>query len=1149
MSGIDWAYRRSWLSARESGGCFAVFALLVLSVGLWLLASSEELFAATLPPNFQESTVFSGLTEPTAVEFSSDGRVFVAERSGLIKVFDDLADTTPTIFADLRTNVHGYWDRGLLGLALDPSFPTSPYVYVLYTYDAAIGGTAPRWGTPGTSSDGCPTPPGPTADGCVVSGRLSRLTASGSVMTGPEQVMIEDWCQQFPSHSVGDLAFGADGALYITGGEGASFNYVDYGQSGNPRNPCGDPPAGVGGTQTPPTAEGGSLRSQDLRTAGDPVSLDGAVLRVDPNTGAGISGNPLFGSTDPNARRIIAYGLRNPFRMTIRPGTNEVWAGMVGSNRWESIERVPDPIGSVKNFGWPCYEGGRDLSTGASVALRNPGFDDAGLNVCENLYLQEPNAVTPPYFAYSHSETVVAGESCPTGDSSIAGLAFAPMTGGSYPSAYRGALFFADFSRDCIWAMRTGTNGLPDPSSRETFVAGAANPVEVEIGPGGDLFYVDFSTGSIRRIRYLGTGNQPPTAVADTTSPRSGPVPLTVTFDGTRSSDPDPGDTLTYAWDLDGDGAYDDSNLARPSFTYTQRGFYTVRLRVSDRAGASATDSLTVSADETPPTANIDTPTNATRWKVGDMINFSGTGSDQQDGTLGGAALSWALLLHHCPSVCHIHNIQSFNGVSGGSFVAPDHEYPSHLELQLTVTDSSGQQGTDSVTLDPQTVMLTFNSTPAGLQLAVGGNSAATPFTREVIVGSTNSVSAPDQTLSGTSYAYTSWSDGGAQSHDVVAPATAATYTAAFSPVRQLTFAPAADAPVYEAQPTTNFATAALRADGGADPDVETYLRFQVAGVSGPVQRAKLRLWATTNTADGPAVYGTGNGWSETGITWANRLARTSGPNDDKGALPAGAWVEWDVKPLIIGDGSYSFVIATTSNDGIDFDSREFSDASLRPQLVVNFADMPGYPRPLAASPTNIRLVPAFESCTSPNGTHGAPLTSASCSPPTPSSRYLTVGSPDTNGMPAASAGSLVLKARGETPIDPTNGDQADIEITGSITDVRKKSDLSDYTGELRAVLGLRITDRYNGDSLSSPATVTDTPFAFDLACVATSGAEGGACNVATTADAVTSGIVHEGKRAIWELGQAQIYDGGADGVVGTTGDNTLFEVQGLFAP
>ena len=138
---------------------------------------------ATLPSGFQERVVFSGLTNPTTVQFSKDGRVFVAEKSGLIKVFDNLSDTTPTTFADLRTNVHNFWDRGMLGMVLDTNFPTDPYVYVLYTHDAAIGGTAPRWGQPGVTSDGCPTPPGATDDGCVVSGRLSRLTVDGNTNT------------------------------------------------------------------------------------------------------------------------------------------------------------------------------------------------------------------------------------------------------------------------------------------------------------------------------------------------------------------------------------------------------------------------------------------------------------------------------------------------------------------------------------------------------------------------------------------------------------------------------------------------------------------------------------------------------------------------------------------------------------------------------------------------------------------------------------------------------------------------------------------------------------------------------------------------------------------------------------------------------
>jgi glucose/arabinose dehydrogenase/PKD repeat protein len=754
-------------SSKRFGWFGALVATTALASSVAVVGTTEPAAAASLPPGFQEEIVFSGLTEPTAVRFSPDGRVFVAEKSGVIKVFDNLSDTTPTVFADLRTQVHNFWDRGLLGLALAPNFPTNPWVYVLYTFDAAIGGTAPRWGSVGGTSDGCPTPPGATADGCVVAGHLSRLQASGNTMIGSEQVLIEDWCQQYPSHSIGSLAFGADGALYVSGGDGASFNFVDYGQDGAPLNPCGDPPGGVGATLTAPTAEGGALRSQDVRTTSDPVSLDGAILRVDPATGAGLPDNPMASSSDPNARRIVAHGLRNPFRITSRPGTNEVWIGDVGWNEWEEIDRlVSSTDASVDNFGWPCYEGDG----------RQGGYDAANLNVCENLYNAGSGAVVAPYFRYHHNDLVVPNDVCPKGGSSVAGTSFAFSSGGSYPAEYRGALFFADYTRRCIWAIPTGANGLPDIAKRRTFVGGAAQPVDLQIGPGGDLFYVDLG-GTIRRIRYFNQ-NQPPIAVASA-NPTSGAAPLTVAFDGTGSSDPD-GDPLTYAWDLDGDGAFDDSAAATANFTYSQPGTYTATLRVTDPSGASGTGSVPISAGNTPPTAVIDTPPAAgTTWKVGDVITFSGHATDPQQGTLPASALTWSLVLQHCPSTCHEHPLQTFSGVASGTFVAPDHEYPSHLELRLTATDSDGLSSNTLVRLDPQTVKLRFESDPAGLTLVVGSTGEPTPFDRTAILGSTLSLSAPSpQASGGTTYEFVSWSDGGAPTHNIVA--NAATYRATY---------------------------------------------------------------------------------------------------------------------------------------------------------------------------------------------------------------------------------------------------------------------------------------------------------------------------------------------------------------------------------
>jgi plastocyanin len=191
-----------------------------------------------------------------------------------------------------------------------------------------------------------------------------------------------------------------------------------------------------------------------------------------------------------------------------------------------------------------------------------------------------------------------------------------------------------------------------------------------------------------------------------------------------------------------------------------------------------------VAPGESPPSASIDAPLPGFVWNVGDTVNFAGSATDDQDGSLAPARLSWTLTLQHCPSTCHAHPLQDFVGMAGGSFVAPDHEYPSWLELTLTATDSAGLQDVETLRLDPRTVQLTFLTSPSGLQLAVGGLTTNTPSVVTVAVGSTNSVSAPTpQTLSGTSYSFVSWSDGGAQSHSIVAPAVNTTYTATYQPL------------------------------------------------------------------------------------------------------------------------------------------------------------------------------------------------------------------------------------------------------------------------------------------------------------------------------------------------------------------------------
>jgi hypothetical protein len=215
----------------------------------------------------------------------------------------------------------------------------------------------------------------------------------------------------------------------------------------------------------------------------------------------------------------------------------------------------------------------------------------------------------------------------------------------------------------------------------------------------------------------------------------------------------------------------------------------------------------------------------------------------------------------------------------------------------------------------------------------------------------------------------------------------------------------------------------------------------------------------------------------------------------------------------------------------------------------------PGYPRPQAASPMLVSLVPAYNQCpnASANRVHGPPdfpgnasNPDGSCNPPAQTSSQLTVGSPDANEAPAKSVGYARVSAVLGNPATPA--DEADARFTVSLGDVRRRSDLTDYTGQLQLETTLRATDRNNGPS--EVATGEDTPFRVTVPCAATADTTvGSTCSVTTTADAVVgAGTVTETKRSIWQLGQVRVNDGGSDGVVSTT-PNTLFAVQGLFIP
>ena len=193
---------------------------------------------------------------------------------------------------------------------------------------------------------------------------------------------------------------------------------------------------------------------------------------------------------------------------------------------------------------------------------------------------------------------------------------------------------------------------------------------------------------------------------------------------------------------------------------------------------------VTAATGNTPPTPVINTPATSLTWKAGDTVSFSGSATDTQDGTEPASRLSWSIILGHCTTQgCHTHPLANRAGVASGTIAAPDHEAPSYMELTLTATDAAGATSSTVRRIDPKTVNLTFKTNPAGLSLAAGASqSAPAPITQTWVVNSQVQLNAPlTQTVGGINYTFIGWSDGGAATHTVNAPAANTTYTANYS--------------------------------------------------------------------------------------------------------------------------------------------------------------------------------------------------------------------------------------------------------------------------------------------------------------------------------------------------------------------------------
>jgi glucose/arabinose dehydrogenase len=440
-----------------------------------------------VPVGFHDDLVADGFVAPTALSFLPDGSVLVTEQRGTVVHYRPGAATPADIVIDAREEVFNHHQLGLLGLGIDPDFPVEPYVYLSYTRDALPGGNAPRYGN-GGDEDPC------AGNGlCPASGRLVRyqVDPSSYMPVGGAQVLVDGWCEQSLNHSVGTIAFDPTSkALLAGGGDGADGSEPDWGQFGSPTNACGDPPGKAGLPVPPPTSEGGSLRSQDLRLGNDPVGLSGTIIRIDRRTGEGMADNPLADSADANARRILAYGLRNPYRFTFRPGSDEIWVADVGFEDYEELDLLSATPGDAPpNYGWPCYEG----------PDRQEAWSQLGTNACDSLYADE-SSVTFPVMSFPHDpRSNVRG--CNARGSALSAITF--YNGQSFPSAYHSAVFVSDLPRRCLFVIQPDANGVPDVRTTRIF-ARHFRAVDMVNGPDGALYYVDVYQGQLRRISYGG---------------------------------------------------------------------------------------------------------------------------------------------------------------------------------------------------------------------------------------------------------------------------------------------------------------------------------------------------------------------------------------------------------------------------------------------------------------------------------------------------------------------------------------------------------------------------------------------------------------------------------------------------------------------
>jgi glucose/arabinose dehydrogenase len=623
----------------------------------------DRLAPATLPPGFTESLVASGLQSPTMLEFAPDGRIFITEQTGTVRVVRN-GSLLPAPFLTLP-NVNVDEERGLISLTFDPNFSTNHYVYVFYTANVP---------------------------GDIVN-RVSRFTANGdTVVPGSETVI---W--SMPSgayHIAGTLHFGPDGKLYISSG--------DIGAGSN---------------------------AQSL------ANPYGKILRINPD-GSIPTDNPFYSQTTGTNRAIWALGLRNPFKFALQPGTGRLLISDVGGDAWEEID---DGIAG-SNYGWPNSEG-----------IRQPRDPRTTLGIYRD-----------PLHAYDHRNGCA-----------VTGGAFYNPPAAQFPSSYVGKYFFTDLCGGWIRLLDPATRAVSD------FASDLNVPVDLRVGPDGALYYLlRGNGGQVWKIEHPSAALPPSITQqpANLTVPSGAAATFRVFATGSTP--------LSYQWQRNGvgiPGATASSYTLSPA-TLADSGA-TFRVVVANALGSvtSSAATLTVTPNQ-PPVPTIISPAEGTLYRAGEVIAYSGTAADADDGTLGPGAFTWQIDFHHHD---HVHPfLAPTSGITSGTFTPPtvfETDADVFFRITLTVRDSVGVTATVTRDVLPRTTTLTFQTDPPDLQFTLEGQPRTAPLAVRGVAGIRRTLDAPrEQTLNGVAYEFDHWSDGGTRTHFLPTPDSDTTYTAVY---------------------------------------------------------------------------------------------------------------------------------------------------------------------------------------------------------------------------------------------------------------------------------------------------------------------------------------------------------------------------------